>query len=275
MNTDMYQNKAVQRNISALRSDGYHILAPHSGELACGITGPGRLPDPESILDRLIKVLCPNDLMGLKILVTAGPTQEPMDPVRFVSNPSTGKMGYAIAKAAEHRGAEVTLISGPTNLPFPLNIKGIRTRTAEEMAAAVFEHADASHVIIKSAAVSDYKPGIISQHKMKKEKDEMTMPLIKNPDILSGLGKEKGSRFLVGFAAETEDLEKHATQKLFKKNLDIIVGNIVGSPDTGFGSDTNSVTLYYSDGTKEPIPMMDKEAVAHILLDRIRERIGE
>lgn len=273
MNTDMYQSASVQRNLSILEKDGHIILKPDSGELACGVTGPGRLPEPEEILDRLIKSMCPQDLSEKRILVTAGPTQEPMDPVRFLSNPSSGKMGFAIARAAEHRGAHVTLISGPTSLQDPCNVKVIRIQTAAQLASAAFENFPHADIIIKSAAVSDYRPREVGSQKMKKKKDAMVLNLVRNQDILAEMGQRKGSRFLVGFAAETEALDQHATEKLQIKNLDMIVGNIVKGEDSAFGSDTNKVTLYYRDGTQEALPVMDKEGLAHKLLDRIVQRV--
>ena len=273
MNTDMYQNPAVQRNLSLLEKEGHVILRPDSGELACGVTGPGRLPDPAEILGRLIKVMCPQDLTGKRVLVTAGPTQEPMDPVRFLSNPSSGKMGYAIARAAQQRGALVTLISGPVSLQDLPDVKMIRIQTAAQMASFVFEHFEEMDIIVKSAAVSDYRPREISVEKMKKEKNEMVLNLVRNQDILAEIGQRKGDRFLVGFAAETEALDQNASKKLRKKNLDMIVGNIVKGEDSAFGSDTNNVSLYYRDGTQEALPMMDKEGLAHKLLDRIVERM--
>lgn len=273
MNTDMYQSTSVQRNLSILEKDGHIILKPDSGELACGVTGPGRLPEPEEILDRLIKSMCPQDLSEKRILVTAGPTQEPMDPVRFLSNPSSGKMGFAIARAAEHRGAHVTLISGPTSLQDPCNVKVIRIQTAAQLASAAFENFPHADIIIKSAAVSDYRPREVGSQKMKKKKDAMVLNLVRNQDILAEMGQRKGSRFLVGFAAETEALDQHATEKLQIKNLDMIVGNIVKGEDSAFGSDTNKVTLYYRDGTQEALPVMDKEGLAHKLLDRIVQRV--
>lgn len=272
MNTDMYQSTAVQRNLSLLEKDGHVILRPDSGELACGVTGPGRLPDPEQILDRLVKVLCPQDLSGRRVMVTAGPTQEPMDPVRFLSNPSSGKMGYEIARAAQMRGALVTLISGPTSLQDPSDVTVIRIQTAAQMASVVFENFEEMDIIVKSAAVSDYRPRESTAEKMKKGKKEMVLNLVRNNDILAEIGQRKGDRFLVGFAAETEALDQNATKKLSKKNLDMIVGNIVKGEDSAFGSDTNRATLYYRDGTQEALPMMGKESLAHRLLDRIVER---
>jgi len=269
MNTHMYENAAVQRNLETLRKDGIFVLEPDAGELACGTTGPGRLPDPPEILDRLTGFLTTKDLAGKRLLVTAGPTREPMDPVRFISNPSSGKMGFAVARAAEHRGAEVTLISGPTHLPNPFCVEVIRVETAQEMAEAVFARFDETDIVVKTAAVSDYRPETYIERKVKKSEDEKTLPLIKNQDILRELGRRKEGQILVGFAAETEDLEKNAGQKLSEKNLDIIAGNIVGTPDSGFGSDRNAVTFFMKDGRKDSFPSMEKEAVAHVLLDRV------
>jgi phosphopantothenoylcysteine decarboxylase/phosphopantothenate--cysteine ligase len=269
MNTHMFESNAVQRNIEILRSDGYFVINPESGILACGTTGPGRLPEPCDILDRTVFFLTPKDLKDKKILVTAGPTREPIDPVRFVSNPSSGKMGFAVARAAEYRGGKVTLITGPTNLLDPNNVAVIRVNTAKEMALAVFENMENSDIIIKTAAVSDYRPKDHAEQKLKKKEDELVLSLEKTQDILKEIGRNKNERILVGFAAETERLEHHAEQKLTEKNLDIIVGNIVGHPDSGFGADTNRVTLFYRDGTKENLPKLPKDDVANILLDRI------
>ncbi len=273
MNTNMYQNKAVQRNLEILRKDGMGILAPGSGELACGTVGPGRLPEPEVILDRLISFLTPKDLARKKVLVTAGATQEPIDPVRFISNPSSGKMGYAVACAAEHRGADVTLVSGPTHLAPPVNVDTIRIGTAEEMAVAVLENANLYDVIIKTAAVSDYRPQTAAENKIKKDQNTLTLQLGKTVDILKELGRRKTDQILVGFAAETENLDKYAAKKLAEKNLDIIAGNLIGHPDSGFQCDTNKVTLYYEDGAREDLAVMEKETIAHILLDRVVDRL--
>ena len=272
MNTNMYLSAAVQRNLQVLEDDGFLLLEPDSGELACGTTGPGRLPEPEQILDRVIGHLAPKDFVNRRVLVTAGPTQEFIDPVRFISNPSSGKMGFAVAAAAEHRGAEVTLITGPTSNPMPANVNAIRVRTAEEMAQAVFSHADRNDIIIKAAAVSDFRPSRPSSRKVKKNDPEMTLQLEKNIDILMELGRRKKNQILVGFAAETEDLVQNAEAKLAQKNLDIIAGNLIGAPSSGFGADTNEVTLFFRDGTREEVPLMEKEAVAHILLNRIVEK---
>ena len=269
MNTHMFESSAVQRNLEMLRSDGYFIIDPESGNLACGTTGPGRLPEPEDIFDRTVCYLTPKDLKGKKLLVTAGPTREPIDPVRYISNPSSGKMGFAVATAAEYRGAEVTLITGPSNLLSPNNVRVIRVNTAQEMAQAVFEYTEYSDIVIKAAAVSDYRPANRSEQKIKKQADQLVLSLEKTRDILKEVGKNKNGKILVGFAAETEHLERHAQQKLVEKNLDIIVANIVGYPDSGFDADTNTVTLFFKDRAKEDLPKMTKQEVANLLLDRI------
>ena len=269
MNTQMFESRSVQRNLDRLKADGYFVIDPESGELACGTIGPGRLPEPEDILDRLLYTLYPKDLAGEHILVTAGPTCEHFDPVRFISNPSSGKMGFAVARAAEHRGGKVSLVTGPTNLADPNHVSVIRVRTAQEMAAEVFERMDASDIIVKTAAVSDYRPQDQVRYKIKKGEEEHVLVLEKNLDILKELGRRKKHQILVGFAAETENLEENAAKKLAEKHLDIIAGNLIGEPSSGFGTDTNTVTLFYKDGTKESLPTMRKDGIAHILLDRI------
>ena len=275
MNTHMFNCSAVQRNIATLAQDGMNVLYPGSGELACGTTGPGRLPDPVDILDRLEKCLRKQDLKGLRVLVSAGPTHEPIDPVRYISNPSSGKMGYAIARAAEHRGADVILVTGPTQLPDPINVQTIGIQTASEMADVVFDNMQPQDIIIKAAAVSDYRPQRTSKQKIKKDHEEMTLSLVRNPDILAQLGKHKKNTFLVGFAAETESLEKNAIEKLAAKNLDLIVGNIVGRQGSGFEADTNRVTFYGKNGENEVLPLMGKNEIAHRLLDRILDQFGK
>ena len=272
MNSHMFASKAVQRNLDTLKSDGYFVLDPGAGQLACGTTGPGRLPEPDVIVDRFICCFAPSDLAGKKIVVTAGPTIEPIDPVRFISNPSSGKMGYAIARAAAQRGANVVLVTGPTHLPDPAEVTLIRIQTTDEMAQAVFKEFDTADVVIKAAAVSDYGPHQSADHKVKKGINEWVLPLKQKQDILRALGRQKTHQVLVGFAAETKDLQQNATQKLAEKNLDIIVGNLVGSSDSGFASDTNTVTFFFNDGTQEELPSMEKQAVAHLLLDRVVEK---
>ncbi|MFH1102930.1 MAG: bifunctional phosphopantothenoylcysteine decarboxylase/phosphopantothenate--cysteine ligase CoaBC [Pseudomonadota bacterium] len=269
MNSNMYQSAAVQRNLGILKNDGFFIIEPGSGELACKTVGPGRLPEPPYILDRLIRCISPKDLTGNRILVTAGPTREPVDPVRFISNPSSGKMGFAVARAAEHRGAEVILITGPSSLPDLPNVRTIRVNTAKEMADAVFAHMESSRIIIKTAAVSDYRPSRTSEQKMKKGTDALILHLEPTQDILMEIGRRKKNQVIVGFAAETDDLEKNAIDKLTRKHLDMIAANRIGCNGSGFESDTNQVTLFYKDGTREAVPIMEKAELAHLILDRI------
>lgn len=269
MNTRMYQSVAVQRNLERLRLNGYDILEPASGELACGTVGPGRMRSPEEIVEKLMGCLAADDFKGKKILVTAGPTREPIDPVRYISNPSSGKMGFAVARAAKQRGAVVTLITGPTAMPDPVDVSVVRVNTASEMGAAVMDHFDDMDIVVKTAAVSDYRPRHAADHKIKKIRDEETLQLVKTLDILKQLGHEKKHQLLVGFAAETNELRKNADKKLKEKNLDLLVGNLVGQAGTGFASDNNTVSLFFRDGTVESWPAMSKDAVAHGLLDRI------
>ncbi len=270
MNTHMYENRSVQRNLDVLEKDGYTIVEPGAGELACKAVGPGRLADPATILEYVLSAFHPRDLAGKKVLVTAGPTREYIDPVRFISNPSSGKMGYAIARAAAMRGAEVVLVSGPTALSEPIGVERVDVDTVDQMAHAVFEQMDSSDIIIKVAAVSDYRPEAAESHKIKKHADELTLKLVKTTDILYELGKrKKPGQVLVGFAAETRDLEENALKKLKAKNLDMIAGNLIGAADSGFGVDTNRINLFFRDGSVEELPVMDKDAAAHVILDRI------
>lgn len=270
MNSQMYLHPIVQQNIQRLRSVGYRIVEPESGELACGTSGPGRLPEPDDILEELIAALTPKDFAGKRILITAGPTREYFDPVRFISNPSSGKMGFALARAAHHRGADVTLVSGPTQLAPPRAIQMLSVNSAEQMADEVIKHAAHADIVIMTAAVSDYRPEIQSNQKIKKGPEEINLRLIKNPDILRILGDKKvPGQLLIGFAAETEHLKTHATQKLLEKNLDMIVGNLVGQSDSGFAADTNRVSLFYPSGNVEQMPLTEKQSLAHDILDRI------
>lgn len=273
MNTSMYENRSVQRNLDILEGDEYMVVEPDAGELACGVTGAGRLPAPEYIADRLVKKLQPKDLSRKRIVVTAGPTLEPIDPVRFISNHSSGKMGYAIARAAEYRGADVVLVSGPTFLSPPAGVRMVSIKTADEMANAVFENMNNADIIIKVAAVSDYKPSEPVDYKIKKTSDNFLLPLDKNLDILKEIGRRKKDQFLVGFAAETHDLDLNSRKKIEEKNLDMIVGNLVGGSSSGFGVDTNKVTFYFKDGKTESLPVLGKDEVAHILLDRVIEQV--
>ncbi len=271
MNVRMYQNPITQDNLRRLKTFDFHVLEPESGPMACGDSGPGRLPEPQTIVERLKRLVAPPDLKGKSFLITAGPTQEPMDPVRFLSNPSSGKMGYALAKAARLRGARVVLISGPTCLNASPDVEVIRVRTAEEMEEAVLQHLDSADIIIKAAAVSDYRPAEVSDQKMKKVRENLVVELRRTPDILKKLGEIKGGRVLVGFAAETERVVENAEAKLKEKNLDLIVANDITRTDSGFGADTNCVTLIFRDGRRESLPLMSKEAIADLILDKVME----
>jgi phosphopantothenoylcysteine decarboxylase / phosphopantothenate---cysteine ligase len=271
MNSEMYANPITQENIKKLADKGYVIMKPGEGELACNTEGPGRLPDPALIAEKAYHILETQDLAGLKILVTAGPTIEPIDPVRYITNRSSGKMGYAIARKAAMLGADVTLISGPTNVKPPMGVNIIRINTAEEMRSAVLERCKEMDVIIKAAAVADYRPAVNADQKIKKAEKDISINLVKNPDILSELGKakSKSSQILVGFAAETEDILANAKTKLDKKNLDMIVVNDVTAKDAGFDVDTNRVFFIFKDGSTEELPLLTKDEVAEKLLDRI------
>ncbi|HZK57378.1 MAG TPA: bifunctional phosphopantothenoylcysteine decarboxylase/phosphopantothenate--cysteine ligase CoaBC [Clostridia bacterium] len=272
MNTKMYENRIVQQNIKKLISLGYKFIEPVSGRLACGDVGTGKLADVDRILEFVIDTVKPNrDLEGIKILVTAGPTRESIDPVRFISNHSTGKMGYSIAGAAFARGAEVTLISGPTNLLPPMGVKLVKINTALEMYDTVMNNFKEQNVIIKSAAVADYRPEIISVRKIKKSGDNLNLTLVRNPDILGELGKLKEDRILVGFAAESDNIIKNAKDKILKKNLDFIVANDITEEGAGFGTDTNIVTIIDRNNKIEKIEKTDKMDIAHLILDKVKQ----
>jgi phosphopantothenoylcysteine decarboxylase/phosphopantothenate--cysteine ligase len=272
MNDQMYLSPAVQENLRILKARGCAILEPGSGELACRTEGPGRLPEPEDIVEEARMLLSKQDLAGLRILVTAGATLEPLDPVRYMSNRSSGKMGYALARAARMRGAKVSLVSGPTALKPPRDVALSRVKTAEEMRRTVLAECRQYDVIIKAAAVLDWRPRETAEHKIKKGRGVQTLELVENPDILAELGCGRGNRrcLLVGFAAETQDLIANAQEKLKKKNLDLIVVNDVSREDAGFEVDTNAVKIVYRDGHMEELPLMAKEEVADQLLDRIK-----
>ncbi len=271
MNTNMYENPIYQRNERFLSEQGYQILEPASGALACGWNGKGKLPDPEVIFAAARAMLSPKDLRGCRLLVTAGPTREEIDPVRYLSNYSSGKMGFAIAEVAQHRGAQVTLVAGPSNLTVPVGVRCVPVFSALEMRDAVLAHYAAADVVIKAAAVADYRCAERAGQKVKKESDQLTLELIKNPDILAELGADKGDHVLVGFAAETERLLAHAAEKLKKKNLDLIVANDVTHPGAGFDADTNIVRFLHVDGRVEELAQMSKHMVAAQLLDRVAE----
>jgi phosphopantothenoylcysteine decarboxylase/phosphopantothenate--cysteine ligase len=273
MNSQMYGNPVVQDNLKLLKERGYAVMEPAEGELACRTEGPGRLPEPEEILEEAVALVTEKDLSGLRILVTAGATVEPIDPVRYMTNRSTGKMGYALARAATMRGGEVTLVSGPTNLNPPKSVSFVPVKTAEEMREAVIERFGQCDVIIKAGAVLDYRPAVRALHKIKKIEETQTLELVRNPDILGELGSMKGNArcILVGFAAETQDLIANATEKLKKKNLDLIVANDVSRKDAGFEVDTNAVRVIYRDGRIEELPLMTKDAASESILDRIKQ----
>lgn len=273
MNTNMYKNPILQRNINILKELGYNFVNPESGRLACGDIGEGKLASPEIIVNTVIDLLNNRykDLQGKKIMITAGPTVESIDPVRYLTNRSTGKMGYAIAKMAADRGADVTLVSGPTNITPPANLKKlIKIQSAEEMYSAIIDNFDENQVIIKSAAVADYKPKIYSDKKIKKSNDDLVIELDRNKDIAYELGKIKKDKILVGFAAETNDLIENAKGKVNKKNLDFIVANDLTEEGAGFGTDTNIVKIIDKEGNISKYPQMKKDEVANVILDKVK-----
>lgn len=272
MNTNMYENPIVQRNIDTLKALNYDFIEPESGRLACGDMGKGKLASPENIVEAVVRALTKKqDLKGERIIITAGPTVEVIDPVRYLTNRSTGKMGYAIAKEAIERGAEVTLVSGPTKLEPPKNLrKFIKIESAQEMYEAVLDNLDENQVIIKSAAVADYKPKSYCNKKIKKNDDDLVIRLDRNKDIAYEIGKIKNDKILVGFAAETNDLIENAKNKVKKKNLDFIVANDLTKEGAGFGVDTNIVKIIDKDGIISEYPIMKKEEVANVILDKVK-----
>ncbi len=274
MNTNMYLNRIVQNNIEKLKSLGYLFVEPAVGRLACGDIGQGKMEEPEFIEQKIIQILSSkSDLKSMSILVTAGPTQEAIDPVRYISNHSTGKMGFAIAERAAARGAKVTLISGPTKLATPEGVQRINVISGKEMFEKVMEHFKQSDIIIKSAAVADYTPAEVSTQKLKKKDDELYIKLNRNTDILLELGKIKGDKVLVGFAMETQDLIENAKSKLHKKNADLIIANDLKVEGAGFGTETNVATIINKNGTAEKLPIMSKVELANIILDRASKLI--
>ena len=270
MDKEMFQNPIVQANLGSLKQRGLIIMEPEEGVLASGAVGEGRLPGPSTIVEEITCILTDRDLEGLKALVTAGPTIEYIDPVRILTNRSTGKMGYALARAARRRGVEVTLVSGPTYLEQPKGIHTIHVNTAEEMREAVVANFKDKDVVIKAAAVSDYRPVHKAPHKEKKAKVSTSMEMEPTPDILAELGKGKGTTLLVGFAAETTEHVARAVEKIKRKNLDLIVLNDVSKSDRGFAVDSNEVRIIDREGNEQRIPLMSKEAVADKILDRIK-----
>jgi phosphopantothenoylcysteine decarboxylase/phosphopantothenate--cysteine ligase len=270
MNVNMWQHPATQENLAALRKHGVRIVEPGEGYLACGMTGPGRLAAQEEILKAVREIVeAQQDLAGETVLVTAGPTCEDLDPVRFISNRSSGKMGYAIAEAAARRGAKVVLISGPTALETPEGVERVDVRTAEEMLRAVQARFSPASIAIFAAAVADYRPAETATEKIKRTKETMTIRLEPNPDILATMAKEKGDRLVVGFAAETDYLAENARKKLTQKNADLIVANDVTAEGAGFDVDTNIVTIFSRDARELPLPRMAKAEVAQRILDEI------
>lgn len=272
MNTNMFENEIVQDNLKKLKDYGYEIISPATGYLACGDTGSGKLPSEETLLSYILKDLhYEKDMTGKKVVVTAGPTMEAIDPVRFISNHSTGKMGYAIAKCAMERGAEVTLVTGKTSIDKPMFVKVIDVVSAGDMFEAVKEEAKDADIIIKAAAVADYTPSHIADEKIKKSEDDMSISLVRTTDILKYLGEhKKPNQKLCGFAMETKDLLENAKKKLLNKNADMIVANNLKVAGAGFGTDTNVVTLIKKDEVKE-LPIMTKDEAAKAILDELNK----
>lgn len=271
MNTRMYHNPVTQDNIKTLQHYGMEVITPATGYLACGDTGEGKMPEPEALFDAIVKALKPKDMQGMKVLVTAGATQEKIDPVRYISNHSTGKMGYAIAEAAMQRGADVTLISGKTALMPPAGVQTIEVVSAADMAEAVKACAGEADIIIKAAAVADYTPRFPADEKVKKKDDELVIELKRTEDILGFLGEhKKKGQFLCGFSMETENMVENSRMKLKKKNLNLIVANNLKQSGAGFGTDTNIVTLLSEEDTIQ-LPIMSKKEVADELLSYIRK----
>ena len=274
MDADMYRNTVTVQNIARLRERGVTIIEPESGELASGLVGPGRLPEPPAIIEQLKHVLAGvrTDLAGKRILVTAGPTHEPIDPVRFLGNRSSGKMGFAIAAAAARRGAAVTLVSGPVQLPTPVGVRRLDVTTAREMHDAVLKEFDSTDALIMAAAVADFTPATVATAKIKRENvtgDSWNIACVKNPDILRAASERKKHQVMIGFALETDDALAHARRKLADKRLDLLVMNNPNVDGAAFGSETNVVTLLAPDGTTEELPRKSKPDVANDILDRV------
>ena len=275
MNTKMYENPVTQDNLDILRKYGWEIVEPASGRLACGAVGKGKMPEPEDLLETVLHALShEKDMSGLKVLVTAGPTREALDPVRYLTNHSTGKMGYAIARAAAARGASVTLVSGPVNLKKPPYMEVVDIVSAQDMFDAVTSRAPDQDIIIKAAAVADYRPATVAEDKIKKSGNDsdLSLPLARTSDILAWLGEHRApGQFLCGFSMETRDMVANSKKKLEKKHIDLIAANNLKQAGAGFGVDTNVLTLIAADGAKE-LPLMSKEEAAHALLDEIMGR---
>ena len=274
MNCEMYDNPVVQENLSRLRDRGLWVLEPEEGCLACGAVGHGRLPETETILAALGKMVSLQDLAGQRLLVTAGPTYEDLDPVRYLTNRSSGKMGYALAKAAWRRGAQVTLISGPTALDAPYGVEMVWVRSALDMLGEVVNRFPSCDALIMAAAVGDYRPESLAEKKIKRAATALQVNLTQNPDILKAISSLKDGQITVGFAAETHDLIQEASRKLTEKNLDLIVANDVNRPDSGFAVDTNEVTLVATDGEPVALPLLSKDEVADQILDWLAPRLN-
>ena len=269
MNSNMLAHPATRRNLSILKELGYHLVEPDSGLLACGDVGAGRLPEWDVVREKLLSLLTDNDLAGQEVLISAGPTREPLDPARYLSNRSSGKMGYALARVARRRGARVTLVSGPVHLEPPPGVDFVKVVTAKKMLLAIQEHAPAASVIIKAAAVADFRPVTPSKQKIKKADADLRIDLVKNRDILAELGKNRqDNQILVGFAAESSNHEAEGARKLRDKNVDLMVVNDILGEKTGFDVDTNQVTLISHDGV-DHLPLLSKEETAHGILDRV------
>ena len=271
MNAKMYANSIVKENLARLVSRGHTILEPGYGELACRVEGQGRLAEPQEIAEEIEAILTLKDFQGEHVLVTAGPTQEPFDPVRFISNYSSGKMGYALAVMARRRGATVTLVSGPTELPVPRGVAFVPIRTALEMRDAVLAHLAEATVVIKAAAVADYRPAVCEPVKIKKKEGSLTVHLERNPDIISEIADRKGDRIVVGFSMESDHLLEHASKKLIAKGMDFIVANDVTEPGAGFRGDTNVISILDREGGVEAFPLLNKMDVAGVILDRVKK----
>ncbi len=271
MNAEMWNNPVVQENLAHLRTRGLQVMEPATGELACGAVGLGRLPEPEAIVEAIARLLSPQDFSGRKVLVTAGPTHEDCDPVRFLTNRSSGKMGYALARVAWRRGAEVCLVSGPSHLAGPYGVERVWVRSAQEMLAAVQERFAASDALLMAAAVGDFRPVTCELQKIKRGSSAAQIQLAQNPDILREMSRLKSRQVVVGFAAETHDLEAEARRKLKEKKLDFIVANDVTRKDSGFAVDNNQVTIVSREGEPVRLPLLSKDEVAERILDRVAE----
>ncbi|MBR4944671.1 MAG: bifunctional phosphopantothenoylcysteine decarboxylase/phosphopantothenate--cysteine ligase CoaBC [Peptococcaceae bacterium] len=270
MNDQMYANPIVQRNLSVLKEAGYGFVDPVDGNLACGTSGKGKMASPQQIA-AVLETLREQDMKGVRLVVTAGPTREVIDPVRFLTNHSSGKMGYAIARQAANRGADVVLVSGPSSQPVPPNVQMVPVESARDMFEAVKEQYGSADIVIKAAAVADYRPKTTATQKIKKSDGDMVLELERNPDILAWLGEHKENQILMGFAAETNDVQQYALGKLQRKHLDFIAANDVTQQHSGFGKDTNQITVYGADGSVHELPVLAKEEAADRLLDLVLE----